>query len=118
MTNILFTLIMALTIKIADNTLSPKYYQITYEDGQRETVMVSKDSYICPVYCSIEHAHKVSICDEQECESIDKSFVINKQKTKNNTFNLYCRGKEIMLIEQIERNQNTKKKKKNTIKLF
>ena len=119
MTNILFTLIIALTIKIADSTLSPKYYLITYEDGQRETVMVTKDNHICPAYCSVDHSHKVNICDNAECDHVNKSFVINKQKSSNNSFNLYCRGKEIMLFEQVEKNYLIdKKKKKNSIKLF
>ena len=119
MANILFTLIVAFTIKIADSSLSPKYYLITYQDGQRETVVVSKDDYICPTHCSIEHAHKVNICDSDECDQIEKSFIINRQKSGNNTFNLYCKGKEIMLFEQIEKNQALKKKKnKNSIKIF
>ena len=118
MTNILFTLIIALGMKIADTTLSPKHYLITYQDGQRDRVVVSKDGHICPSYCSINHAHKVNICNDGECKEIDKSFVINKQKSDNNTFNLYCNGKEIMLFEKIERNYNTKKKKRNSIKLF
>ena len=118
MTNILFTLIIALSMKIADSTLSPKYYLITYQDGQRERVVVSKDNHICPSYCNVNHAHKVSICNNDECKYIDQSFVINKQKTDNNTFNLYCNGKEIMLFEQIEKNYNPNKKKMNSIKLF
>tara|TARA_B100000519_G_C14212854_1_gene423469 strand:+ start:743 stop:1105 length:363 start_codon:yes stop_codon:yes gene_type:complete len=120
MTNILLTLIVALTIKIGDQTLSPKYYRITYEDGQRETVMVSKDNHICPSHCKVEHAHKVSICDNDQCEHIEeKGFVINKQEKSSNNFSLYCRGKEIMLFEQIQKDQPNKKKiKGNSIKLF
>ena len=120
MTNILLTLIVAFTMKIADKTLSPKYYMITYQDGQRETVVVSKNDHICPGHCQVEHAHKVSICDNSQCEHIEKSFVINKQKKDdNNNFSLYCRGKEIMLFEQIQREETIKKKKKgNSIKLF
>ena len=119
MTHILFTLIIALGMKVADSTLSAKHYLITYEDGQRERVIVSKDGHICPSYCNVSHAHKVSICNDGECEKIDKSFIINKQKADNNTFNLYCNGKEIMLFEQIEKNYNKKKKRKrNSIKLF
>lgn len=117
MTNILFTLIIAFTMKIADTTLSPKHYLITYQDGQRETVVVSKNDYICPAECKVEHSHQVSICDSKECNHIEKSFVINKQKSKNNTFNLYCRGKEIMLFEQIGKT-NRNKKKGGGFKLF
>ena len=119
MANILLTLIVAFTIKVADQTLSPKYYMITYQDGQRETVMVSKDNHICPTHCKVEHAHKVSLCDNEQCDSIEKSFVINKQETSNNNFSLYRRGKEIMFFEQIQRNQpDNNKKKGNVIKLF
>jgi len=118
MTNILFTLIIALGMKVADSTLSAKHYLITYQDGQRETVVVSKDGHICPSYCNVNHSHKVSICNEDECEKIDKSFIINKQKIDNNTFNLYCNGKEIMLFEQIEKKTPKKKKRNNSIKLF
>ena len=119
MANILLTLIVAFTIKVADQTLSPKYYMITYQDGQRETVMVSKDNHICPTHCKVEHAHKVSLCDNEQCDYIEKSFVINKQETSNNNFSLYCRGKEIMFFEHIQRNQpNNNKKKGNVIKLF
>ena len=119
MTNILFTIMIAVTMKLAGSALSPKYYLITYEDGQRETVVVSKNDYICPAYCSINHAHSVNICSSDECNHIEESFVINKQKSKNNTFNLYCRGKEIMFFEQVEKNHTMKKKKKrNSIKLF
>ena len=119
MTNILFTLIVAATMKITSSAIAPKYYLITYEDGKRETVVVGKDDYICPEYCSVNHPHQVSICDNDDCDYIEKSFVINKQKTDNNTFNLYCRGKEIMLFEQIDRNRDVdKKKKRNSIKLF
>ena len=119
MTNILFTIIIALTMKIADSTLGPKYYLITYQDGQRETVVVSNDNHICPVYCSVNHAHKVNICDKNECDYIqEESFVINKKEADNNTFNLYCRGKEIMLFEQIEKKPINKKKRNNSIKLF
>ena len=118
MTNILFTLIVALGMKIADSNLSPKHYLITYQDGQREEVVLSKDNHICPSYCSIQHAHKVSICNNNECETINKSFIINKQKSDNNTFNLYCNGKEIMLFEEIKRNYSKKKPKSNSIKLF
>ena len=120
MTNILFTLIIAMTMKITSSTLAPKYYLITYEDGKRETVVVGKNDYNCPKYCSVNHAHQVSICDnDTECDYIENSFIINKQKSANNTFNLYCKGKEIMLFEQIERQGNPDKKKRgNSIKLF
>ena len=117
MANILLTLIVAFTIKIADKNLSPKHYMITYQDGQREEVVVSKDNHICPTHCKVEHAHKVSICDNDQCEHIEKNFVINKQETSNNNFSLYCRGKEIMFFEQIQREQPNKKKG-NVIKLF
>ena len=118
MTNILITIIIAISMKITSSVVSPKYYMITYQDGQRETVVVSKD-YICPNYCNVNHAHKVSICDTDECDYIEKSFIINKQKSDNNTFNLYCKGKEIMLFEQIKiKDSKDKKKKGNSIKLF
>ena len=43
----------------------------------------------------------------------------SKYKADNNTFNLYCKGKEIMLFEQIERvKPGNKKKKGNSVKLF
>ena len=90
MTNILFTIILALGMKVTDITLSPKHYLITYQDGQREMVIVTKkDNNICPHYCGIDHAHKVNICEEGDCNPIKKSFVISKQETENNTFNLY-----------------------------
>jgi len=117
MTNILFTIIIALTMRVADSALSPKYYLITYQDGERETVVVSKNEHICPTYCAINHPHKVSICNNEECNNIQESFIINKQQTDNNTFNLYCKGREIMLFEQIEKNYAINKKK-NTITLF
>ena len=117
MVNILLTIIMALSIKITSSALSPKYYLITYEDGQRERVVITKDNHICPNYCNVDHAHKVNIC-EGDCKHVNESFTINKQAGKNNTFSLYCKGKEIMLFEQIEKNYNTKKTKKNFIKLF
>ena len=117
MTNILITLIMALSIKITSSALSPKYYLITYEDGQREQVVITKDDHICPTYCNVDHAHKVNIC-EGDCEHINESFTINKHTGKNNTFSFYCKGKEIMLFQQIEKNYNSEKMKKNSIKLF
>ena len=117
MTNILITLIMALSIKITSSALSPKYYLITYEDGQREQVVITKDDHICPTYCNVDHAHKVNIC-EGDCEHINESFIINKHTGKNNTFSFYCKGKEIMLFQPIERNYNSEKMKKNSIKLF
>ena len=120
MANILLTLIVAFTIKVADQTLSPKYYMITYQDGQRETVMVSKDNHICPTHCKVEHAHKVSLCDNEQCDYIGlPENYTDAQETSNNNFSLYCRGKEIMFFEQIQRNQpNNNKKKGNVIKLF
>ena len=120
MTNILFTIILALGIKVADVTLSPNYYLITYQDGQREMVVISKkDNNICPHYCGIDHAHRVNICEGGDCNSIERNFVISKQKTENNTFNLYCKGKEIMLFQKIDRNNDTKSKKKpNSIEIF
>ena len=118
MTNIIFTIIVALGLKVADWALGPTYYMITYQDGQRETVMVSKDNHICPTHCKVEHAHKVSICDDEQCDYIEKSFIINKQETSNNNFSLYCRGKEIMFFEQIQKKQPNNKKKGNIIKLF
>ena len=95
---------MALGIKVTSSALSPKYYLITYEDGQRERVVVTKNDHICPSYCNVDHAHKVNIC-EGDCEHVNESFTINKQAGKNNTFSLYCKGKEIMLFEQIEKNR-------------
>ena len=68
-------------------------------------------------YCNVDHAHKVNIC-EGGCEHINESFIINKHTGKNNTFSFYCKGKEIMLFQQIERNYNSEKMKKNSIKLF
>lgn len=119
MGNILLTLIVAFTIKIADKTLAPKYYQITYQDGQRETVVVGKNDYICPSYCTVNHSHSVSICDSDQCDHIEKSFIINKQKAENNTFNFSCKGKDIMLFEQIKIDETIKeKRKRNSIKLF
>jgi len=118
MTNILFTIIVALGMKVVDVTFSPAYYMITYQDGQREEVVVTKSNDICPHYCGIDHAHKINICEGGDCNRIDKSFVVNKHKADNNTFNLYCKGKEIMFFEQIERVKPHKKKKGNSIKLF
>ena len=119
MTNILFTIILALSMKVADITFSPKYYLITYQDGQREEVVVTKGNDICPHYCGIDHAHKVNICEGGDCNPIKKSFVISKQETENNTFNLYCKGKEIMLFQKIDRKNDTNSKKKpNSIEIF
>ncbi len=119
MTNILFTIIVALGMKVVDVTFSPTYYMITYQDGQREEVVVTKDNDICPHYCGIDHAHKVNFCEGGDCSPINESFVISKYKADNNTFNLYCKGKEIMLFEQIERvKPSNKKKKGNSVKLF
>ena len=118
MTNILFTIIVALGMKVVDVTFSPTYYMITYQDGQREEVVVTKSNDICPHYCGIDHAHKVNICEGGDCSRIDKSFIVNKHKADNNTFNLYCKGKEIMFFEQIERAKPNKKKKRILIKLF
>ena len=118
MTNILITLIMALSIKITSSALSPEYYLITYADGQREQVVITKNDHICPTYCNVDHAHKVNIC-EGGCEHINESFIINKHTGKNNTFSFYCKGKEIMLFEQIKiKDTKSKKKKGNSIKLF
>ena len=50
MTNILFTLILALGIKIADANLSPKYYLITYQNGQQEEIMLTKKDNISRIY--------------------------------------------------------------------
>ena len=119
MTNILFTIILALGMKVADITLSSKYYQITYQDGQREMVVITKNDDICPSYCGIDHAHKVNICEGGDCNPIERNFVISKQKTGNNTFNLYCKGKEIMLFQEIDRNNGDHSKKKtNSIEIF
>ena len=118
MTNILFTIIVALGMKVVDVTFSPKYYMITYQDGQREEVVVTKGNDICPHYCGIDHAHKVNMCEGEDCDLIDKSFVISKHETPNNTFSLYCKGKEIMLFQEINRNDNAQKKKMNSIEIF
>ena len=118
MTNIIFTIIVALGMKVVDVTFSPKYYMITYQDGQREEVVVTKGNDICPHYCGIDHAHKVNMCEGGDCDLIDKNFVISKKQAGNNTFNLYCKGKEIMLFQEINRNDNTQKKKMNSIKIF
>ena len=119
MTNILFTIIIALGMKVADVTFSPKHYMITYQDGQREEVVVTKGNDICPHYCGIDHAHKVNICEGGDCSPIDKSFVVSKHKTDNNTFNLYCKGKEIMLFQKMDQKNNSKSKKKtNSIEIF
>ena len=118
MTNILFTIIVALSMKVADLTLSPKYYLITYEDGQREEVVITNSEHICPHYCKVEHAHKVNMCEGGECINIDKDFTIRKeQNIMNNSFNLYCKGKEIMLFQEIKRKADPKKGG-NSIKLF
>ena len=119
MTNILFTIILALGMKVTDMTFSPKYYLITYQDGQREMVVVTKNDHICPHYCGIDHAHKVNMCEGGDCDPIERNFVISKQKTGNNTFNLYCKGKEIMLFQKIDRKNDTNSKKKpNSIEIF
>ena len=119
MTNILFTIILALSMKVADVTFSPKHYLITYQDGQREEVVVTKGNDICPHYCGIDHAHKVNICKGGDCDPIKKSFIISKQETENNTFNLYCKGKQIMLLEKIDRNNGDDSKKKiNSLEIF
>jgi len=118
MTNILFTLILALGIKIVDLTVSPKYYLITYQDGQREQVVITKSNNICPNYCEADHPHSVNMC-EGDCKHINQSFIITKQiDNDNNTFNLYCKGKEILLFQEIEKNGNYKKKKPNSMKIF
>ena len=119
MTNILFTIILVLGMKVADVTLSPKHYLITYQDGQREMVVVTKSNDICPTYCGIDHAHKVNVCEGGDCDSFRKDFVISKQKTGNNTFNLYCKGREIMLFQKMDRkNDSNSKKKMNSIEIF
>ena len=118
MTNIIFSIIVALGMKVADSALGPTYYMITYQDGQREEVVVTKGDNICPHYCGINHAHKVNMCEGGDCDLVDKSFVISKQKTPNNTFSLHCKGKEIMLFQEINRNDKPKKKKNNSIELF
>ena len=118
MTNILFTIIVALGMKVVDVTFSSKYYMITYQDGQREEVVITKGNNICPHYCGIDHAHKVNMCEGGDCDLIDKSFVISKHQASNNTFSLYCKGKEIMLFQEINRNDNTQKKKMNSIEIF
>ena len=119
MTNILFTIILVLGMKVADVTLSPKHYLITYQDGQREMVVVTKSNDICPTYCGIDHAHKVDICEGGDCDPIERNFVISKQKTGDNTFNLYCKGKEIMLFQKVDGTNDTKSKKKtNSIEIF
>ena len=117
MTNILFTIIVALSMKVADLTLSPKYYLITYQDGQREEVVITKNNNICPHYCQVDHAHKVNICEGGECINIDKDFIIRKEANiMNNSFNLYSKVKEIMLFQEIKR--ENPKKGGNSIKLF
>ena len=117
MTNILFTLIVATTIKVVSVTLAPKYYLITYEDGQRQEVIMSENNDTCPSYCQAEHAHKVSMCDG-ECENISKNFMIQKQINANETFNLYCNGKAIMLFEEIQKDTPKNKNKPPSMNLF
>ena len=44
---------------------------------------------------------------------------VTSSSTKNNTFNLYCKGKEIMLFQKIDRKNDTNSKKKpNSIEIF
>tara|TARA_Y100001970_G_scaffold272464_1_gene369200 strand:- start:2007 stop:2360 length:354 start_codon:yes stop_codon:yes gene_type:complete len=117
MTNILFTLILALGIKIADANFSPKYYLITYQNGQQEEIMLTKKDNICPSYCDIDHAHQVNMC-ENNCEYINKDFTITKGPSINNNLNLYCQGKQIMYMKEIKKDSNKKKNKANSIKIF
>ena len=116
MTNILFTIIVALGMKVVDLSLSPKYYLITYQDGQREEVLITKNDNVCPHYCGIDHPHKVNICEE-DCKDTNTDFIIRKEKNNNNnTFNLYYKGKEILLFQEM--NKKHTPRKKNSIKIF
>ena len=116
MTNILFTIIVALGMKIVDLSLSPKYYLITYQDGQREEVVITKNDNVCPHYCGVDHPHKVNICEE-DCKDTDIGFIIRKETDRNNnTFNLYYKGKEILLFQEMNKKHNPKEK--NSIKIF
>ena len=117
MTNILFTIILALGFKVVDMTFASKYYLITYQDGQKEEVVITKNKDVCPYYCGVDHPHRVNICEGGDCEYIDKSFIISRKKAENNTFNLYCNGKQIMLFEEIYKKKN-KKVKSQSIEIF
>ena len=101
MTNAILIIAVSFGIKVMSESAEPKFYEITYNDGHIEHVIIDDNSqYICPNYCDIGHYHVVKLYGTGEL--YESSNYFNYTEFDEAKSELIYKGEYIRSVKLVE----------------